>query len=204
MNKKVYKSMIVLILAFLVACYVAKIFFPEQFVMSVESEALVTAGNFIDTHRWLYYIVQVGLGVLFDYLYFGAVCQRTKLHWSLWCVVGCYNLALGAVLAFASVDFLINATYIITAISSCYMILVPLFYTNELEPLAITYCVNFVAQTLSLNIRGISYLMTNANTLTTLLMSFECYFWLLLLFLIFNFKPQNYVIINQTNNKKEN
>ena len=56
MNKKVLKTMIALVIVFLLACYILKIFFPEQFVMSIENEKLIAIGNYIDNNAWAYYI----------------------------------------------------------------------------------------------------------------------------------------------------
>lgn len=188
MNRKVLKVMIALVVIFLCALYVAKIFFPEQFAMSIQNQTLVNIGTYIDTHAWSYFITQFAIGCLFDYMYFGAVCKKYKLHWSLFIIIVLYNIGFSTFYTFGSAELIMNMANIVVAISSCYMILVPMFYTKELKPLSIAYCVNAVAQLLSLNIRGISLLMTNANSLIMILMSFECYLWMFLLLMLFNYK----------------
>ena len=50
MNKKVFISMLSLVISFLVGIYVLKIFFPEEFMMSIQNEQLVAIGKFIDSH----------------------------------------------------------------------------------------------------------------------------------------------------------
>lgn len=56
MNKKVFVSMLVLTIVFLAVMYVLKIFFPQEFMMSIQNERLVAVGSFIDNHKILYYI----------------------------------------------------------------------------------------------------------------------------------------------------
>lgn len=53
MNKKVLRVMIILVAVFLVALYVIKIFFPEQFAMSIENQVLINAGDYVDANVWL-------------------------------------------------------------------------------------------------------------------------------------------------------
>jgi hypothetical protein len=188
MNNKVLKAMIALVIIFLSALYIVKIFFPEQFVMSIETKALINIGTYIDNHKWSYFMIQFVIGCLFDYMYFGSVCKKFKLHWSLFIVIFLYNIGFSSFYTFGSVNLIIKMSNIIVAIASCYMILVPMFYTKELKPLSITYCVNAISQLLSLNIRGLSLLMTNANSLIMVLMSLECYLWMFLLLMLFNYK----------------
>lgn len=187
MNKKVLKTMLALVIVFLCALYVLKIFFPEQFAMSVQNQTLINIGTYIDTHAWSYFAIQFVIGCLFDYMYFGAVCRRYKLHWSLFIIIVLYNIGFASFYTFGSAELIMNMSTIVVAISSCYMILTPMFYTRELRPLSIAYCVNYVAQTLSLNIRNLSLLMTNANSLIMILMSLECYLWMFLLLMLFNY-----------------
>lgn len=50
MNKKVFVSMLVLSMSFLMGLYILKIFFPQEFVMSIENDRLMLIGNYIDNH----------------------------------------------------------------------------------------------------------------------------------------------------------
>lgn len=190
MNKKVLKTMIALVVIFLVALYVLKIFFPEEFVMAMENDAFVTIGNYIDSHKWSAILVGFIIGFVGDYLYFGAVCRQAKLKLSLILIISVYGLAFILFYFLAPQDLIIKSSNIIVAIQSCYMILVPLLYTKELKPLAVTYCITSIAQLLSLSIRNLAILITNANTITNFFMCFESYLWLLLLFSLFNYNKR--------------
>lgn len=190
MNKKVLKTMICLVIAFLFGIYILKFFMPEQFVMAIQNENLIKIGNFIDNNKFASCIYGIIIGFIFDYFYFGAVCKQTKLNWKLLIIIIIYNIGFSIFYNFAPMNLITNFSLTITAISSCYMILVPMLFTKELKPLSITYCVNYIAQTFSLQIRGISLLMTNANSIIMTLMSFECYLWVILLFAYFNYKKE--------------
>lgn len=181
MNKKVYKSMLILVIVFLIALYLLKFVMPNKFVMFVENENLVKLGNFIDTHKWLYYAVGVILGFIFDYLYFGAVLGTHKISYKIIIIIAIYNIAYNAVYTFAQID-----KNIMIILSTVYMLVVPVLFKAEIKSLVFTYVINSVAQLLTLSIRNIGLLLTNANTISMLLLTIETYIWLGLCFLLFN------------------
>ena len=96
MNKKVFRTMIALVVIFLVALYVLKIFFPEQFVISIENEKLIAIGNYIDNNAWAYYLFGIVTSFLTYWLYLCAVCKQWYLKW--WqclIVLGVIGLSIG-------------------------------------------------------------------------------------------------------------
>lgn len=205
MNRKVLKTMIALVVIFLIALYVLKIFFPEQFVLSVENETIIAIGNYIDSNEWASIIYGIIIGCIFDYFYFGAVCKQKLLNWKLIVIILIYNIGFALYYNLAGIDIITKYSNIIVAISSCYMILLPMFFTKTIRELSITYSINYVSQSLSLSIRNIAVLTTNTNSIVNLIMSLECYFWIILLFLYFNFKgEQKWDTVNhsmETNNE---
>ena len=46
MNKKVFISMLILSISFLLGLYVFKIFFPQEFMMSIQNERIIAKGKF--------------------------------------------------------------------------------------------------------------------------------------------------------------
>ncbi|MEG1509427.1 MAG: hypothetical protein RR454_03110, partial [Clostridia bacterium] len=52
MNKKVYLSMIILTVSFLFGMYLLKFFFPQEFLMTIENQQIISIGAFIDNHIW--------------------------------------------------------------------------------------------------------------------------------------------------------
>lgn len=182
--------MLVLTIALLVFMYIVKIWFPEQFVMAIENKQIVKIGEYIDSNKWLYCVVYLVLGIISDYLYFGAICKTPRLKWQLITTMLIYNISFSCVYSFVDIATIDNFSYLIIGLSSIYMLLVPIFFTKELFPVSITYCTNAVSQLLSLSIRNMPLLLITNNILTTTLMSLECYFWLLLCFIIFNIKEK--------------
>ena len=79
MNKKVLRTMITLVVVFLVALYVLKIFFPEQFVMAIQNEQFIAVGNFIDQRQWLTLVLTGITTFIVMYLYLCAVTKKWRL-----------------------------------------------------------------------------------------------------------------------------
>lgn len=188
MNKKVWTAMLVLTVVFLGFLYVAKIFFPQEFVMCIENERLIQIGSFIDNHKWAYYLTNVCIGILGDYLFFGAVTRKLKLNYKLLLIIVFYNLIYLAVYSFANPQILIDYQELFVITSTCYMIFIPCLFTKEILPLSITYCASAISQQLSLSIRDFATLLTNVNSITMICFSAEAYLWLVLCFIIFNYK----------------
>ena len=187
MNKKVFVSMLTLCVVFLAGCYVIKIFFPEQFVMAVENEVIVAVGNFIDSNKWASVLYYTAISIIFDWFYFGAVTRRLVPKLSLLIIMIAYGLGLNLFYAYAPIELVI-------AISSCYMILPPMFYIKELKPLSITYTVNAISQQLLLFIRDFTSVTANMSALSSFVWGIDNYIWIVICYILFNYK----------NKKKEN
>lgn len=184
MNRKVFIAALVTISIALMLQLCLKFIFPEIFLIAVEEPHIVQAGNFISQHSWLYLIVLCLIGILSDYLYFGAVCRTAKLKWTLWIIMLVYNITLASLYTFA-INFIVQHQELITGISLCYLIGVASLYTTELRPLAITLLLTNINQLLVLYIRNVTILLTQCNILTTILVSADSYLWAALCFVIF-------------------
>lgn len=182
MNKKVFISMLVLTISFLVSFYVLKIFFPQEFVMSIQNEQLIKIGNFIDSHQWAYYIFNIIISLITYYLYCCAVCRKLYLKW--------YEL----LIVFATIGISIGLSFvdsqILSHFSICAMLILPLLFGGKLKETAIVFSVHGLAQILSLNIRNLPMYIQYYNSLFFMLLSLEMYFWLLLFYVIFNYKKK--------------
>lgn len=190
MNKKVFISMLVLTITFLVGLYVLKIFFPNEFIMVIENEKLIAVGEFIDNHIAIDFILGVILGIIFDYLYFGAVCRKLKLNFKLILIIIAYNVIYNSLYTFLPANIICEYSSIFVIVSTIYMILLPTLFTKELLPLSITYTINSISQLLSLSIRNLNILLTTSNFMTMFSMTIETYLWLVLCLIIFNYKEK--------------
>lgn len=182
MNKKVLKTMIALVVVFLVACYILKIFFPQQFVMSVENDTIINIGNYIDSHKWLYYIFGSCTSFLTYWLYCCACCRRWRLNW--WqCLVILGVVAASLLLTFVDV----NLTAILNYTSFVFL---PYIFKSDLKAVCICYTIHVTNQFLTTSIRNILAYISVFNTLNIMILSIDMFLWLGLLYLLFNFKKK--------------
>lgn len=182
MNRKVLRTMIALVVIFLIACYVLKIFFPEQFVLSVENKTIIAIGNYIDNNAWAYYLFGIFTSFLTYWLYLGAVCRKWYLDW--WqCLI--VMGVIGTSIGFNFID--VN---LCSALNYSSFVFLPLIFKAELKPVAIVFTVHVFAQFLTTSIRNIPIFIAYYNSLVFALVTLECYFWLLLFYLYFNYKGE--------------
>lgn len=186
MNKKVFKAMIALVVIFLACLYVLKIFMPEQFVLSVENEIIITIGTYIDNNEWAYYLFGILTSFITYWLYLCAVCRRWYLKWYEILTV---LVVIGGTILFSNID--IN---LYTALSYSSFIFLPLIFDKnvKLKDIVIVFTIHMFSQALSLSIRDLQVYMMNINSLTVCILGLESYLWLLLFYIYFNY------------NKKEN
>lgn len=182
MNKKVLKTMVVLVGTFIFTCYILKIFFPEQFVMAIENETLISIGNYIDTHAWAEYSFGILTSFITYWLYLCAVCHRWYLKW--WeclIVLGVIGTTIG--LNFVDVN-------LVAVVNYTSFIFLPAIFGSDLKSVAVCYTVHIASQYLTLSIRNLPVYMTAVNSLILNVAICECFFWLLLLYFLFNYNSK--------------
>lgn len=184
-NKKIYISMLVLTIVFLVAMYVLKFFFPQEFILAIENETIVKIGTFIDNRPWLYTICCVITSSITYYFYVCASSHRFKLK--LWEVLVIVGTSLGIRLIGLYVDADIR-----TILSWTSFAFIPAIMGGDLKSMATVFTVHSLSQGLSIKIRNLPMYFTNMpNFVTTMFVGIECYLWLVLMFIIFNYKKEN-------------
>lgn len=183
MNKKVFIAMLILSISFLIGMYVLKIFFPHEFMMSIQNDRLIAIGTFIDSHKWLYYIC-CGITAFITYWLYCCACSgRLWLRW--------YEcLIIIATIVVIRLCGLYVDTTLRTAISYASFLFLPALMKGSLKNSAIVYTVHIISQALSLGIRNLPIYLTTINFITSLFMTFEMYFWLLLFYIIYNYKKK--------------
>ena len=182
MNKKVFISMLVLTISFLVGLYVLKIFFPAEFMMSIQNEQIIKIGTYIDNHLWLRYLCAGITSFITYYLYCCASSHRLYLKWyeTLYIV--------GVVVGCRLINF--YDPTMATVISTVSFIFLPALTKGDLKTSAIVYTTHGIAQGLSLTIRSLPIYLVSVNYVTTLFMVGEMYLWLLLFYIVFNYKKK--------------
>lgn len=182
MNKKVFKTMIALVVIFLACLYVLKIFMPEQFVLSVENEIIITIGTYIDNNDWAFYIFGILTSFITYWLYLCAVCRRWYLKW--------YEILTVFVVIGGSIGLSLWDTNVYSAYSVITFIVLPVIFKSDLKTVATVFTIHSLSQTMSLTIRNLPMYITSPNSLTMFIMTFDCYLWLLLLYFYYNYKKE--------------
>ena len=183
MNKKVFVSMLTLCVVFLVGLYIAKIFFPQEFVMTVSNKQLIKVGQFIDSSKWLFFLFGTITAFITYYLYCCASCGRKFLKW--------YEIfeILGVVLIVKIISPYNNS--IASAIELSAFLFLPALMKGYLKNAAITFTIHGIAQVLSLSIRNLPMYLATKTTLSIILLAIDMYLWLVLCYVIFNYKKEN-------------
>ena len=78
-----------------------------------------------------------------------------------------------------------------TAISMCSFMFLPALMKGNLTQTAIVYTTHTMCQALSLRIRSLPIYLTNVNFITMFIFGIESYLWLILFYIIFNYKKEN-------------
>ena len=181
MNKKVLKTMITLVIALLLGFYVLKIFFPEQFVMSITNEHIVAFGKFVDEHLWIHIILGTITSFITYWLYTCACYKKTRLGWKACLSILCICISIQIIYYF------IDST-VFTPLSTALMLIVPAFIGADGKHIAVVFSIHGMSQWLSTRIRNLPFMLTNINYATIFLMGIESYFWLLLCYFYNNYK----------------
>lgn len=183
MNKKVFRVMLTLVITFLLGLYILKIFYPQQFMLSIQNETIVSIGKFIDDHIWLRYIIEAITAFILYWLYCCASAGKKYLKW-----YECLEILATIIIVRVVSIFDVNIS---TAISFASFVFLPALTGGNMRNTAIVCTTHFLAQTLSLSIRNLIMYLTDVNYLTTLIMGIECYLWLILFYGLFNYKGKN-------------
>lgn len=174
--------MLTLCVAFLVGLYFAKIFFPKEFMMSIQNERIIKIGTYIDSHEWLYYICCAIPSYATYYLYCCACSHRLTLKLKEHLII----IAVSVISVFVN----IYDTNVAMAICDTAFLFLPAIMNGKLKTCAIVFTIHSFSQILSLSIRNLPLYLTNINYITTILMVFEGYLWLVLCYIIFNYKEK--------------
>jgi hypothetical protein len=182
MNKKVFVTMLWLCIAFLAVMYVAKIFFPQEFVLAIENERIVAIGNFIDSNIVLT-ILCSAITSFITYWLFICACKRAYyLSWQEIVAVCAFIVGI-RIISFVDANV---ATHI--SISSFFII--PLIFKHDLRIATVAYTIHGISQVLSLGIRNLPMYFVNVNSASVMCCAIDAYLWLLLIYLIFTYSKE--------------
>ena len=167
--------------AILVALYIAKIFFPEFVISVAENEHIVAFGNYVDTHWWAYYLFNFAFSYACAYFFCSACCRTMKLK-PLYLLI----ILIATVVIFLAQAFLPQYSLVLNMVIMLATPIVILFLEKEngieyLYSTSITYIAHFLCQLFTLEIRGISTLISYPNSATFTILTIDGF--ILLVFL---------------------
>ena len=182
MNKRVFTSMLSLCVIFLCGLYIAKIFFPQEFVMVISNEQMIKIGSYIDSHLWLRYLC-AGITSFITYWLFCCACaRRLYLKW-----YECLEI-IGTIILIRVISLYdVNLS---TSISVISFVFLPALTGGNLKNCAIVYLTHGISQVLSLSIRNLPIYLSSINFVTITLLGLESCIWLVLLYIVFNYKEK--------------
>lgn len=172
----------------LVFLYLVKLIFPEFVVGVAELPSIVSIGNYIDTHKWAYYVFYTITSFISGYFYCCASCRIKKFKLKHVFVVLSHiliNFLIEAFL-FEYYVFVNTLTTLLCPLIICYMekfTSIKYFYST-----IICFTIHTLSQVLSLEIRDIGAIVTSANSATYFILLIDLYFWQILLYNYYNFK----------------
>lgn len=180
MNKKVLKTMIILTIVFLFVVYVAKIFFPEWFVLTITNENIIAFGNYVDTHLWADVLATFVGGYVTYLIYCCACCGKWRLNWKDNLIVLLASILNVLIWYFANTFYLHFSVVVMFAL--------PLIFDAKFKNTVIVYSFHGLAQILSLSIRDIGLMLPSYNYASLLILSIDAYLWLSFFYLLYNIK----------------
>ena len=182
MNRKVFITLLSLVCAYLVAYYILKFAFPEQFLLCITGTNLLKFGSFIESHKVLYYIISVFLSSFVFYMFACGCGSKLYLNWWQTLTVVCCGIC--NILVGTFVPTIIVHTSVVL------MLLSSLIVNGKIFNTVLIFSVHGYCQLFLLNIRGFEKILPVMNFGTNLALSFEAYVWLILFYVVFNFKKK--------------
>lgn len=178
MNRKVLKSMIILLWTFFIGFTVIKLFFAEWFVDLISNENIRRIGSVIDSSYWLTLLADSLLGTLVLHFYLCACKSVWKLH----------RIEYGCIFLYSLTSAFLQPiipTVIFWAEGIC-MIVVPILMRVNWKRVITIFLAHDVGQMLILFIRSQPMYLEGADYVTSLILMFDVYIWLLLYYLYAN------------------
>jgi hypothetical protein len=183
MNKRIAKTLLVLCIAYIVGYYILKFIFPEQLILVVTDANIIRLGRFVDSHIVYKIILNVVTTFTTLLLFTFASSGRFKFKWYeiLYILVGTTMCELCA--------WYSPQLYTHTSISV--MFILAWLCKGKMVSTIISFVVHGYLSQFLFSIRGFETILMNYTTITGIVLTIECYAWLLILALFFNIKGGN-------------
>jgi hypothetical protein len=151
--------------------------------MAISNDRMIAIGDFIDAHWWATYLCAGIMSFITYYLYCGACSGRMNFTWK-------EILAMIAVIVVVRVVSIFDNS-LSSGIQLSSFLFLPYITKGNLKNCAVVYSVHCVAQGLSLSIRNLPIYFEKVNSIIAIVAGSESYLWLILMFIIYNYKKEN-------------
>ena len=170
--------------------YVAKLFFPQFIVGIAELPSIVKIGNYIDTHKWAYYIAVPIYSYVIGYFLFCACCRTKILSWKSNIILVSFIIVALIIQRFLPLIYT-PFNYVALILQPLLMLFVDKRASKEtLTSTCICFCVDIMTQALSLQIRDITLIANKVNFATFTILLIDMLIWRILLYLYYNNKEK--------------
>ena len=180
MNKRVLRTMIILCWVFLGAYAILKLIpqLADKFVIVVNNEKIVKAGQFIDEREWLGNIIYFFTTLLTYQFYLCACCHKWFLS------IKQYLVSLVIIMpTFIANVFIPQVALILNFVA---MIVLPYLLKADFRTFVIIFTTHTIGQLVIGYIRSENLMCIDINFLSQAIMMIDAYVWLLLYYLYAN------------------
>lgn len=181
---------LIIFIGILLVVYLAKIINPAFVVGVAETESIVKLGQYIDAHKWAYYLATGLICFMAGCFYCGACCKKNKLA----------IRDLIVIVSYVAISLLTQAfiPQFFQVIDLCLMIAMPMIINamdkntdaSRLYSFGITFIIHNLSQIVSLQIRDIGLMVAQYNFASYLILLIDGYIWLVILYFYFNFRKE--------------
>lgn len=182
MNKKIASTLLILCIIYIAGFYILKFIFPEQLLLVVTDPNVLKFGKFVESSAIVSYIYYFISTFVTFYLFVCASRGNFKLKW-----YEALYIIIAVVINNLVTDYLPDlAVHTSTSI----MLLLALLCKGKLLYAIPTFIVHGYLSQFLFSIRGFETIILNINVASGLVLSLECYVWLICFGLIFYLKEK--------------
>ena len=180
MNKKISKTLLVLLITYLVAFYILKYAFPHIFLEMLISPNVIKLGDFLQSWTGYEHLYKLLATMLTLYLYVCAGCGKFKFKW-----YEAIYIVLGAVVCQCCFKF---TPELYTHTTIFVMLLLSLLCKGNFAYSVVAFGIHGYMSQFLLSVRGFETILQYYNLATGLMLSLEGYVWLMVLALFFSLR----------------
>lgn len=192
MNKKVWITLLILLISCLVAYTIIEFVFPETFIMVLTDTNILKIGNFIEERAWLYEIVCYVTSFITFYL-FGCI-SKEKWHLKF------YETLIVIALVVCSQLLYVYVPQVGVMAGIIPMLLVGVIIGNRTKLFLGAFIGHNICQYLVLFVRGYNEVLPTLNAGSDICMLLENYVLLFVFYIISNIKEKKNEQNESTNN----